>query len=179
MILNIATVIAGLILSGSVSAGSPADLVEPVVVRAQEKEDLPVPRDTMLIKMSAATTGGQYSLVEDIMKPGFANGSGAHIHHWHTETFYVIDGEADFLVGDKWVNLTKGDYVFIPPGTPHAVASDTGAHTLMIYTPGGFEENYARSRTIPKEERSDPQVQARLSLMMDLERVDAPPRPVK
>jgi Cupin domain len=56
------------------------------------------------------------------------------------EVFYMLDGEAEFLVGDRREIARKGALVFIPRGTVHAfrVVSNE-AHFLNLYTPAGFD----------------------------------------
>ncbi len=44
-----------------------------------------------------------------------------HLHREHSETIYVIEGEAEMLLGDRTINIKKGDYIFIPKNTPHKV----------------------------------------------------------
>jgi len=44
-----------------------------------------------------------------------------HKHVNHSEHAYIIDGEADMRLGDKWFKVKNGDVVFIPKGTVHAV----------------------------------------------------------
>jgi mannose-6-phosphate isomerase-like protein (cupin superfamily) len=44
-----------------------------------------------------------------------------HMHTKHSEYAYIIDGEADMQLGDKFFKVKNGDIVFIPKGTVHAV----------------------------------------------------------
>jgi mannose-6-phosphate isomerase-like protein (cupin superfamily) len=45
----------------------------------------------------------------------------AHKHKEHSEHVYVIEGEAQMQLGDKTFKIKKGDLVFIPKNTIHAV----------------------------------------------------------
>lgn len=45
----------------------------------------------------------------------------AHIHAKHTETVYVLEGEADFYLNDAWKKIKAGDIIIIPKNTIHAV----------------------------------------------------------
>ena len=61
--------------------------------------------------------------------------TGRHVHRVQEETFYVIDGECEWHIGEEVVRATPGTFVFIPPGVPHNIANitdnDTGnTHTL-------------------------------------------------
>ena len=56
--------------------------------------------DTLWIVLADATdTGGRYSLMEELAPKG--SGPGPHKHTWSDETYYMLDGEITFLVGDE------------------------------------------------------------------------------
>jgi mannose-6-phosphate isomerase-like protein (cupin superfamily) len=44
-----------------------------------------------------------------------------HKHEHHTEHVYVLEGEAEMVLGEKKFTVRKGDFFIIPQGTPHAV----------------------------------------------------------
>jgi len=44
-----------------------------------------------------------------------------HMHAEHTETIFVLEGEGEFQKGDERFMIEPGDYLRIPPGTPHSV----------------------------------------------------------
>jgi mannose-6-phosphate isomerase-like protein (cupin superfamily) len=44
-----------------------------------------------------------------------------HLHPHTDEAFYVGDGDATFLLGDREVPVTAGGLVFVPQGTAHTV----------------------------------------------------------
>lgn len=96
--------------------------------------------DHTFIKISAADTGGAYTLVEDNMKATFQ--LGLHIHRQHAETFYILEGSMDFRIDGEWVIATPGTVLHIPPGVPHGTkisAGSDGARMLMIMQPSGFD----------------------------------------
>ena len=72
--------------------------------------------DHIFVKVSAADTGGQYTLVEDNLKANFA--LGLHMHRYHAETFYILEGSLDFFVDGEWVTAVPGVCLHIPPGIP-------------------------------------------------------------
>lgn len=97
--------------------------------------------DHTFVKVSAADTGGQYTLMEDNLKAHFA--LGLHMHRYHAETFYILEGDIDFFVDGDWMTARPGTCLHIPPGVPHActLANGTGeARMLMIYQPAGFDQ---------------------------------------
>jgi mannose-6-phosphate isomerase-like protein (cupin superfamily) len=61
-----------------------------------------------------------------------------HVHRRHVESFYVLQGELTFTVGERELRATAGTWVQVPPGTPHTFAF-TGADEvrfLNLHTPG-------------------------------------------
>lgn len=70
--------------------------------------------------------------------------TGLHVHRVQEETFYVLEGECEWQIGDKLVRAKPGAYVFIPPGTPHNIgnASDKPARMIMTVSPPGHERYF-------------------------------------
>lgn len=44
-----------------------------------------------------------------------------HKHLMHSETIYILEGTGDMLLGDKKIEVKKGDIIFVPENTPHSV----------------------------------------------------------
>lgn len=90
-----------------------------------------------VIRASAETTGGAFSIVEEV-NPVDAP---MHIHERHDELFYVLEGEHVFTVDGTEYPAGPGDCVFGPRGLPHAqrrVVPRTG-RILTMFSPAGFE----------------------------------------
>jgi quercetin dioxygenase-like cupin family protein len=84
----------------------------------------------------------ELALIELELEPGF-EGPGPHTHDDHVDSFYVLEGEVDFLVGDRWHRLPAGSFVAAPIGVTHAFANRDGQHArlLNIHAPStGFHE---------------------------------------
>jgi quercetin dioxygenase-like cupin family protein len=69
--------------------------------------------------------------------------AGPHIHHQHTDAFYVLEGELVFEIGPnaETITLAAGGFLAAPPGLAHAlrVAEHRPARWLTIHAPdGGF-----------------------------------------
>jgi quercetin dioxygenase-like cupin family protein len=59
-----------------------------------------------------------------------------HKHAAHSETVIVLAGKAHMTLGDQHQTVRKGDVIFIPQGTPHAVHVDNGVlKVLSIQAP--------------------------------------------
>ena len=113
--------------------------------------------DHIFVKVSAADTGGQYTLVEDNLKANFA--LGLHMHRYHAETFYILEGSLDFFVDGEWVTAVPGVCLHIPPGIPHAcVMSEgySGARMLMIFQPAGFDQYLEELAQMNEADFEDP-----------------------
>jgi mannose-6-phosphate isomerase-like protein (cupin superfamily) len=79
-------------------------------------------------------------LSEYRLEPGTLPGD-PHYHANHTDAFYVIEGELEFVVDGDAVRAPAGTLVVAPRGEVHAfpVAVGGPARFLNIHTPGGFE----------------------------------------
>jgi mannose-6-phosphate isomerase-like protein (cupin superfamily) len=69
--------------------------------------------------------------------------AGPHVHHRHTDAFYVLEGELIFEIGPEadLIAVAAGGFVAAPPGLAHSirVADDGPASWLTIHAPdGGF-----------------------------------------
>lgn len=90
-----------------------------------------------VIRASAESTGGAFSVIEEI-NPFDAP---MHVHEEHDELFYVLEGRHVVTVGDTEYELGPGDVVFGPRGVPHSqrrVVPRTG-RMLTMFSPAGFE----------------------------------------
>jgi quercetin dioxygenase-like cupin family protein len=92
----------------------------------------------VVFKVESSTAEG-VSAVEFRAAPGFD--TGLHVHESLEETFYVLDGEFEFQVGDETMRAVPGACVFVPPGVPHAFAnrSDARAKLLLTMSPPGHD----------------------------------------
>lgn len=97
--------------------------------------------DHTFVKVSASDTGGQFTLMEDNLKSNFR--LGLHLHRYHAETFYILEGSVDFFVDGDWMTAEPGTCLHVPPGIEHACVMAEGysaARMLMIYQPSGFDQ---------------------------------------
>jgi len=109
------------------------------------------------IKASAEQTGGRFSLIEELAPGG--EGTPLHVHRQDDETFYVLEGELTFYLGDdEPIPASAGSFVHIPGGVIHAFKVDSETARYLIITTPQHERFYraafgdpAQSRTIPPE----------------------------
>lgn len=95
--------------------------------------------DTLSFKATAAETGGAYTLIEVLAAPG--GGPPPHIHDNEEETFYVLDGVFEILIGEELVRAERGAFALVPRGIVHrfrCIGTRPG-RMLVLFTPGGLE----------------------------------------
>ncbi len=63
-----------------------------------------------------------------------------HQHERVTELFYCLDGAMEMFAGDGFVSLHPGDFLHVPPRTPHSFQlKKHDTRFLGFITPGDFE----------------------------------------
>jgi quercetin dioxygenase-like cupin family protein len=114
------------------------------------------PGDHYTFLVTGAESGGAYFAMEALVPPG--GGPPPHIHTREEETFYVLEGNVEFLLGEQAVAAGPGDFVNVPRGTVHRF-QNTGTETariILTFTPAGiehwFEETLERA---PNEARTE------------------------
>ena len=129
------------------------------------------------VALSNLDTQGRFTLQDEIWAPTFS--VPAHFHARHSEVFYVVSGQIEWTVNGETHVMGPGDTVFIPPNTPHAVKNVGGreAHMLMLYEPGGYEEDALRESLFTAEQRRDPKIADALSTLGDFHPTTMPVRP--
>ena len=63
-----------------------------------------------------------------------------HMHEKVAETFFCLDGAMEMFAGDQFITLSPGDFLYIPPCTPHSfrlLKNDT--RFIGFLMPGYFE----------------------------------------
>lgn len=114
-------------------------LARPRTLGTNDGERIWIAGDTLWLKATAEDTGGAYTLLEVLAAPG--GGPPPHIHENEDESFYVLDGTFDLLMGQRVKTLETGDYAFVPRGTVHRFqcAGNRPGRLLILFTPGGIE----------------------------------------
>jgi mannose-6-phosphate isomerase-like protein (cupin superfamily) len=91
----------------------------------------------IVIKASADTTGGAFTLFEESEPVD----TPLHVHAREDELFYVLEGEHVFTVGDEEFHAGPGEMVFAPRGVPHSQARvvPRSGRVLVLTSPPGLE----------------------------------------
>jgi glyoxylate utilization-related uncharacterized protein len=66
------------------------------------------------------------------------------VHPHQQETYDVVDGSLEVLVGHEWKTVPAGERVVIPPGTVHTFRNRSGQNVTVtsIHEPAGTIEQY-------------------------------------
>jgi len=115
--------------------------------------------DVYRILASSSQTGGVYTLVENRVSPN--NGPPPHIHSREDESFFVLEGEIDFQIGDEKITARPGTFIQGPRGIAHSFRNTTQlpARVLVFVTPGGFE-NFVKEFAQPVASFDSPAIPA-------------------
>jgi len=111
-------------------------------------------------------TRGAFTLAE------FTGGPGPwtvpHLHRGMEESFFVLDGEFTFTLGDQQVTAGPDSYVLVPRDTPHTFAANTDlARCLVLMVPGGQEEMFYELGGLGADSIRDPAVRAEIASRYD------------
>jgi mannose-6-phosphate isomerase-like protein (cupin superfamily) len=91
---------------------------------------------------TTASTGGEFGLYRVDMRPG-AGGPSTHFHKTISESFFVLSGTVRLFDGERWIDGTAGDFLYVPVGGLHAFhGSDEPASMLLLFAPGAPREAY-------------------------------------
>jgi mannose-6-phosphate isomerase-like protein (cupin superfamily) len=92
---------------------------------------------------TGASTNGQFGLYRWDMGTTPA-GPATHFHKTISESFFVLSGTIRLFNGEKWVDATAGDFLFVPEGGLHAFRNESGeeASMLILFAPGAPREGY-------------------------------------
>jgi len=76
--------------------------------------------------------------------PAF-EGVDPHVHNDHVDSFYILEGEAEFTLGDETVRATPGAFVAVPAGIVHGFRSvgDVDLRIMNVHAPyTGFAQRF-------------------------------------
>src|SRR4051812_8958155 len=102
----------------------------PIALRDGEGEQITFGGVAITFKSPAGAEEGWTVL--DYRLPARQFGAVLHFHHVLVESFYVLEGEIWFRIGDEEITLGPGGFALVPPGTPHSFANHTDAPARML-----------------------------------------------
>ena len=112
------------------------------MIRSGQQIENPVTGEVLVFHKTSHDTGGEYVLVETILRPG-ATVAAAHSHPYQSESFNVLVGRVGMKVGRETLELGPGDGVTVLPRTAHKFwnAGDGETRfTCEVRPAGAFEQ---------------------------------------
>jgi mannose-6-phosphate isomerase-like protein (cupin superfamily) len=112
------------------------------MIRTGQTIENPVTGEVLIFHKTSQDTGGEFVLVETILRPG-ATVAAAHSHPYQSESFNVLEGRVGMKVGREQLELGPGDGVTVLPRTAHKFwnAGDGRARfTCEVRPAGAFEQ---------------------------------------
>ena len=102
------------------------------------------PGDLYTFLTTGAETDGAYFVMEGLVPPDA--GPPPHIHHNQVESFYIVEGQLEIMLGDQVHEAKAGDFVHISKGTPHRFInrSQTPAKMILTFVPALEVEQFFR-----------------------------------
>ncbi|MFJ6728471.1 cupin domain-containing protein [Streptomyces sp. NPDC091281] len=118
---------------GTVSATVPASPLRPIVVRADELEELPTDQihNPTLLSVAGRLPTATFELFRQTIPAGAS--SDMQRHH-HETVHYVISGTGHSEVEDETVAWSTGDFVYTPPWTWHRHYNDSADAPVEFLT---------------------------------------------
>jgi mannose-6-phosphate isomerase-like protein (cupin superfamily) len=115
--------------------------MNPLALLPGEGERIEAGANTAVMKATAATTAGAFSMSEATFPAGM-NGPPPHSHSHTTDTFYILEGTLHVTIAGREIDAPPGSYILVPPGVVHTFAntSDEPVRFLNINSPGWLED---------------------------------------
>ncbi len=110
-----------------------------IVVTPEQGRIISTARDKARVLADGSQTEGQYSLFELYVES--AGGPPPHIHGREVESFYVLEGQFLFQVGERKIDAGPGTFIHSPKGTLHTFTNTgtTRGRMLVWVIPSGLE----------------------------------------
>lgn len=121
---------------------------------------------SMRLVVTSAETNGAFAAAEFRGKQG--PWTVPHIHERMEESFYVLEGTFDFMLGDRQLEATEGSFVLVPRGTAHVMTAHAGGGALLaLFAPGGLEDMFVELGRLPAESITNPEIRAEIAARYD------------
>jgi mannose-6-phosphate isomerase-like protein (cupin superfamily) len=98
--------------------------------------------------LTGQDTGGSYSLFE--LSLGSGKGVARHTHTREDESYFVLSGELEVVVGEKKFVLKPRDALVAPRDIPHELRNPGNGdnHYLNLFSPAAFE-GFLKAISVP------------------------------
>ena len=141
-----------------------------IALAADEGPSLSVGGNHIIFKVVSEDSQGDLMIVQ-YTAPAHFPGPAQHVHEQTDESFYVLDGTLQVMVGETSRTIAPGGIAFVPRGVAHTFANpaDEPVTMLIVMTPGGFEGYFQEMASLVESGRiADPDAVAALQSRYDL-----------
>src|SRR5437762_3315605 len=116
--------------------------MNPTIRKPSEGRTVAVVGDVYRFLTTGEETNGKYAMLEAIVPPG--GGPPPHVHSREEESFYVLEGEITFRIGDERLVASAGMFANMPVGMPHSFKNESRkpAKMLISVEPAGLEKMF-------------------------------------
>jgi quercetin dioxygenase-like cupin family protein len=84
-------------------------------------------------------TGGRHALMRVVVNRGAE--PPAHTHSREDESYFILNGNIRYTVGEDLITVNSGEYVYLPKGIPHKFELiSEQAEVLMLINPAGLDQ---------------------------------------
>jgi quercetin dioxygenase-like cupin family protein len=84
-------------------------------------------------------TEGRHALMRIVVNRGAE--PPAHTHSREDESYYIVNGNVRYTIGDEVITVSNGEYVYLPKGIPHKFELlSEQAEVLMLISPAGLDQ---------------------------------------
>jgi quercetin dioxygenase-like cupin family protein len=113
----------------------------PLIADTNEAKTVTLGPNRVAFLLRGQQTKGLYSLTEFTLAAPPAPGPPVHSHSAEDELTYVLEGELEFVLGERSERGPVGSFFLVPRGTPHTLRNlgPGAARILVVLTPPGFE----------------------------------------
>ncbi|MEQ8786314.1 MAG: cupin domain-containing protein [Pirellulaceae bacterium] len=114
----------------------------PITRKPSEGRRIGVVGDLYRFLATGEETGGKYAMWEAIVPPG--GGPPPHVHSREEESFFVLEGQMTFQLGEDRFVVEAGTFLNMPVGSLHCFKneSDQPARMILSVAPAGLENMF-------------------------------------
>jgi quercetin dioxygenase-like cupin family protein len=130
----------------------------PLIANTNESKSVALGPNRVAFLLRGQHTEGLYALTEFTLAPPPAHGPPVHIHNAEDELTYVLEGELEFVLGERTEEGSVGSFFLVPKGTPHTLRNlgPGAARILVVLTHPGFEGYWKEASRLLEASGSEP-----------------------
>lgn len=141
----------------------------PVLRQPNEGQTVAVVGDVYRFMATGDDTDGKYAMFEAVGRP--SGGPPPHIHSREEESFYVLEGEITFQVGDDRIVAKAGTFANMPVVSLHSIRNDADKLARMIISvaPVGLEKMFLEvGQPVAFGQQAPPPSKAEIDKLLDV-----------